>query len=257
MSVHLEKRIEDPPEGHPSSLAFVAYGIIGGAMDCPVTSVIAEYMRVNRNARVVIWKARSMGGTKGGKEHSGFLEWMGALNCSDYKHIFEEQVQKFENDFPSVRGCNLFVCAPFTARPFRGLQRERKCSQYGRMIDYRWALCMLYTYDHVESVKRVTTRTTHDDAVEHLNEVKNVKYNATIYRSRHAEPTLEPLSQFEHPHSLRSHNQVFEKHLQLYKAVMGIHKLTWDTRLLRCSSLTALAAACLLISVVIRHVEYA
>ncbi|KAG7440666.1 uncharacterized protein BT62DRAFT_909977 [Guyanagaster necrorhizus] len=103
-------------------------------------------MRVNRNARVVIWKARSMGGTKGGKEHSGFLEWMGALNCSDYKHIFQEQIEKFMSDFPSAKGCDLFVCVIIqgysagaiyaTTIRFSGNLYDRCCQVFSNPIKY-------------------------------------------------------------------------------------------------------------------------
>ncbi|KAK0191862.1 hypothetical protein F5146DRAFT_999124 [Armillaria mellea] len=85
MSVNLEKRIQDPPSGKPSALAFVAHGRLGGTMDCSITSAIAEHLRVKRNARVVKWNARGMGGSEGGNEFSGFVEWMGMRNCDDYK----------------------------------------------------------------------------------------------------------------------------------------------------------------------------
>ncbi|KAK0204341.1 hypothetical protein DFS33DRAFT_1338731 [Desarmillaria ectypa] len=110
MSLFLEKRIQDPPSGHPSSLAFVAHGRIGGTMDCHITSTIAEHLRIDRNARVVRWNARGMGGSQGGNELSGFAEWMGMQNCGDYKDVFQEQILKFVDDFPSERGCDLFVC---------------------------------------------------------------------------------------------------------------------------------------------------
>ncbi len=100
-------------------------------MDCHITSAIAEHLRVKRNARVVKWNARGMGGSEGGNELSGFIEWMGMRNCEDYKvrvhmcsreiqvliqqkDIFKEQVLKFVNDFPSARGCDLFVCVRFS-----------------------------------------------------------------------------------------------------------------------------------------------
>ncbi|KAK0452158.1 uncharacterized protein EV420DRAFT_1273887 [Desarmillaria tabescens] len=74
-------------------------------MECSITSTIADHLRIHRNARVIRWNARGMGGSDGGNELSGFVEWMGMRNCGDYKHVL-----KLVGDFPSARGCYLFVC---------------------------------------------------------------------------------------------------------------------------------------------------
>ncbi|KAK0191823.1 hypothetical protein F5146DRAFT_928754 [Armillaria mellea] len=79
-------------------------------MSSDVISAVADHLRDKRNARVVTWNARGIGSSDGGNELSGFVEWMGMRNCDDYKDIFNEQILKFVNDFPSASGCDLFVC---------------------------------------------------------------------------------------------------------------------------------------------------
>ncbi|PBK80481.1 hypothetical protein ARMGADRAFT_1092165 [Armillaria gallica] len=108
--VNLEKVFLEPHNKRPSALAFVAHGRLGGTMESPVTSALAETLRTSWGARVVRWNARGIGQSSGRSEWSSLPAWVGEDNCSDYKDIFREEVVRFIDEFPSARDCDLFVC---------------------------------------------------------------------------------------------------------------------------------------------------
>ncbi|KAK0196372.1 hypothetical protein F5146DRAFT_1011262 [Armillaria mellea] len=101
--VNLEKVFLEPRNKRPSALAFIAHGRLGGTMESPVTSALAETLRASWGARVVRWNAR-------GAED----------NCSDYKDIFREEVVRFMDEFPSARDCDLDIhCGAIYATTIR------------------------------------------------------------------------------------------------------------------------------------------
>lgn len=83
--VNLEKVFLEPRNKRPSALAFVAHGRLGGTMESPVTSALAETLRTSWGARVVRWNARGIGQSSGRSEWSSLPAWVGEDNCSDYK----------------------------------------------------------------------------------------------------------------------------------------------------------------------------
>lgn len=84
-TVHLETRVEDPPNGAlPKGLALIAHGRLGGDMNGPVIRQLAEYFRDKRQLRSVTWNARGVGASGGGNEWSDLGIWMGDAAINDY-----------------------------------------------------------------------------------------------------------------------------------------------------------------------------
>ncbi|KAI2616742.1 Alpha/Beta hydrolase protein [Hypoxylon sp. NC1633] len=122
--VQLETRVEDPKNGRdPRGLAFIAHGRLGGTFDQPPVRLLAEYLRDERQLRVVTWNARGMGGSGGGNEWTDFGTWIGDAGINDYHRMLQESMATFVRDFPDADNAQLFLCGYSAGSIFAGCTR--------------------------------------------------------------------------------------------------------------------------------------
>ncbi|OTA90856.1 hypothetical protein M434DRAFT_397629 [Hypoxylon sp. CO27-5] len=122
--VHLETRVEDPNNGNnPRGLALIAHGRLGGTFDDPVVRTLAEYLRNQRQLRVVTWNARGIGQSEGGNEWTDFSIWVGDHSIGDYRRILHESMSRYVQDFPTTQNAELFLCGYSAGAIFAGCMR--------------------------------------------------------------------------------------------------------------------------------------
>ncbi|KAI1371213.1 Alpha/Beta hydrolase protein [Hypoxylon crocopeplum] len=122
--VHLETRVENPKNGKdPQGLALIAHGRLGGTFDQPPVRLLAEYLRDERQLRVVTWNARGMGGSGGGNEWTHLGVWLGDAGISDYHRMLRESMTAYVEDFPEAKEAPLFICGYSAGAIFAGCSR--------------------------------------------------------------------------------------------------------------------------------------